>query len=217
MRFPILLLMFFLSIIVNGQNKKDDLGLKQGVWNYKNEEGAIIKKSEFYNDTLIGESLVYYNNGKVQSIRHYNMGVLDGKVITYDSKGGIIDQFSYKNGMLDGHLERYNQNLKLSANFMNGKLDGKFIIYDEKTKINSEIDFKNGCLVSGQRFFDSKGRLITLLVPNSIRDKFVLKVKFDKKGREKKSLKVNLFPDTVYLFGKEYHSSCDSNLNPLNK
>lgn len=161
--FVLLLIFVLIFYKSNGQNKKDSLGHKTGLWvftelpyeTFMNIEPIVL--ATYVNDTLEGSFKVldsnevlryeciyyknlkngvainYFSNGKVKNIYQYSNGIILSQ-ITLDGKGKIYELVEYKNGKKDGY------NLVF---YKNGKISKKDI-YINNTIVEEIIYFSNG-------------------------------------------------------------------------
>lgn len=152
MRFPLILLCFFLSLMAFGQMKDyylhegdtinviDKDSLKQGVWREFYGNGKLKSETVFRNNKKQGLEISWYNSGCVKQETYYNNGQLDGPVTyyTHTCKKELTENF--KNGVKEGLEIAYHSNgrIKSEGNFKKGNLDGVYKVYEKNGKFSFE-------------------------------------------------------------------------------
>lgn len=86
-----------------------------------------VKKSEinYFEDKFHGQHITFYDDGKEQCRKTYNMDVLDGKYIEYHKDGIKLLDCNYKNGLKHGPYKSWKPDgfLVRKTNFNNGNED----------------------------------------------------------------------------------------------
>lgn len=95
---------------VNEQNHKE------GQSNHYSENGNIIWKTYYVNDTLEGPSIEYFPNGKIRLIANFNRGEQNGVLLEYFENGKLKQRSQYKMGFEDGFCQFFYQNGQLKLN-----------------------------------------------------------------------------------------------------
>ncbi|WP_242157871.1 toxin-antitoxin system YwqK family antitoxin [Aestuariivivens sediminis] len=115
-----------------------------GTWTYYQNNGQDLLTVEHYdhNGKLNGERLVYYDNGEVAEIQHYNGGLLDGKSKWFSEDQIVLKEYIYVNGELHGPAKYFDPKGALIAEgeYKKGKKTGIWKFY-EKGKLVEEKDF----------------------------------------------------------------------------
>lgn len=74
------------------------------------ENGEAIKTiCEYINNIKDGEERLFYPNGQLNRVRHWNSGILDGEMLIYYPNGKCYITARYKKGKLKGNYVVYNQ------------------------------------------------------------------------------------------------------------
>ena len=98
-------------------------GEKQGIELNFDENGFLLFKAFYHNNTLHGE-YVTYSKRKVTEVKTYNFGVLEGPLSKFYTSGKIMEESYYMNGQMDGVATWYDQegNVKFKYQYENGEL-----------------------------------------------------------------------------------------------
>ena len=115
-----------------------------GVWKYYQKSSNNLLTLENYDDqgNLIGERLVYYDNGQIAEKQFYKQGKLDGVSTTYSEKNVVLSKLIYSNGLLDGLATYYSPKGELIA-------EG---YYKEDKKVGIWKYYENGKLTEEKNF-----------------------------------------------------------------
>lgn len=120
-----------------------------------------LKKSEgnYYQGKREGRWTYYYEHGgPISQIENYQAGMLDGKVICYDSLGKIISSATFKNDTLTGERIQYYPGTDIvwiKANYLKGLLDGELRTYFESGKLKRLEKYNRGEMISGACYNDA--------------------------------------------------------------
>lgn len=138
------------ELIQSAQNKKDKQGRKQGLWKWyrtkldgsKRLDGLLI----FKNDKKNGRCIRFYESGKIFTIRHYDMDVLDGHSIVYRPNGTIHYEETHVSGKLNGIKRWYDMTgtLNTDEEWKDNIRTGKVIHYYPSGNVLSESYQING-------------------------------------------------------------------------
>ena len=79
-----------------------NLGLKNGLFELYTERGIRRRTTRFVHDDEHGESIEYYDNGKIKSITHYQWGRKFGKCTEFADDGTVVAEYDYTN---DGRVD----------------------------------------------------------------------------------------------------------------
>ena len=87
-----------------------------------------------------------YRYNKLYEKRNYKNGKLDGNVITYDSDGKIVKEFTSSNGKRNGRYTTYftNGQLQKEQEYKDGKEHGYLRTYDKDGVIRQDCYYEDG-------------------------------------------------------------------------
>ena len=156
-------------------------GKKNGLYMEIDENGVLVKKSEYVDDLLEGatylwsrgrltakntyhnglmegEQITCYENGGNQEIAEYKGGLRDGLTTWFDQSGNKVMTIEYKQGLFEGKQETFYKNgmLKSSKEFRNNVQDGPAYEYYESGALKSEAKYKNGQLSGKVKTYQDK-------------------------------------------------------------
>jgi antitoxin component YwqK of YwqJK toxin-antitoxin module len=230
--FSLTVLSFSSLFSQDGANVRDLNNFKQGFWRTKTNHAFI--ECHYLNDTLNGLYRRFFIDGRLAEECSYKKGFLDGDYKLFWKNGQLMVQIYYQNGLAEGIYNAYYENglLWKTINYKNGTFNGKIFLYSKKGKKIFEANFANGILdgyfydyfpngqvhissifedgkmLSGERVYNTAGKLVVLKLPNESRDRLTGLIEYDKNGKEKPRLKfINEKPITYYYFGQEAHKS----------
>lgn len=129
-------LLFLLSPSLYAQNKKDEQGRKQGVWEkYYPDATTLIYRGQFKDDIPYGDFKYYYPSGKIKSIVRHE-GAKRSYAWFYFENEELMSEGLYRDMKKDSLWKNYNaQGYLLSTEvFKNNKLNGErrvFYIQDQ--------------------------------------------------------------------------------------
>ena len=131
---------------VEGINKYNSSGQREGYWEIYNSSNKLILKCNYKNGLLDGPFESYYDNGYIKYNGNYKNDLLDGYLEEYYINGNINSKGNYKNGNQDGYWEDYynNGNIHKKCYYKNGLLDGPFESYYD----NGYIKYKGNYLLN---------------------------------------------------------------------
>lgn len=128
-------------------NRKDNNGLKQGIWRVYADNGLLQKEESFKDDVLHGSYKEYDTKGNITMIMQYVQGniyeekeadSLDIEIRNeYDNQGNLIFSGSYKDNIPVGIHRMYDPDGKVTNAFIydqNGNKSGEGIITNEGKK-----------------------------------------------------------------------------------
>ena len=138
------------------------------------KQANIIKKIDYKNDMIDGQSCVWYKGGRLSCKQEYKEGKQDGRsIICYDNgflqeesdykdgkrhgttiwysyadkmQGNKAVMYTYQNGLFEGLQETYYDDGKVKSQkmFSNNVANGAAIEFYEDGSIKSECTYKNG-------------------------------------------------------------------------
>ena len=165
------LFLFFLftGSVLFAQNKVDEQGRKQGVWEKNRENGKVKYRGQFKDDIPYGKfkyydekgvletvmefknadttlATHYHNNGKKAAYGYYVHHKKEGKWRFYDKKGVLANEQVYKKGKKYGELKVYNLNGTISREtfFVDDIENGYRKTYDSEGVLLTEGEVKDG-------------------------------------------------------------------------
>lgn len=75
---------------------------------YYDGPGGPLKKVAFYkDDEMNGQWLSYYRSGAQWTLRDFNKGKLDGKVLVWEENGLLGKEFTYQNGVMTEKVNHF--------------------------------------------------------------------------------------------------------------
>ncbi|TRX39780.1 toxin-antitoxin system YwqK family antitoxin [Flavobacterium restrictum] len=124
-------------------NFKNDL--LDGVQKYYNPKGNLTEEKSFTNGKLEGTRTAYYENGNVSVIENYKNDALNGNSASYYPNGGKQCEINFTNGERDGILTCLYENgsPKLSMVYAMGKVNGPYVSHNEVGDIKESSVYKN--------------------------------------------------------------------------
>lgn len=149
------------------QRRKKDFA-KEGFYQRFRADGSKAEEANYLNDSLQGERKYFYPNGKVESIEHYQMGVIHGKFEAFYEDGTHKVEQTFVNGALEGESLAYYPNGQLKERVMlkNNDENGPFTEYYENGKLKAEGSYlpsEDGPLEEGElKEYDENGELIRI-------------------------------------------------------
>jgi antitoxin component YwqK of YwqJK toxin-antitoxin module len=150
-------------------NRKDEKGLKQGLWRDYYENGDIKSEAYYENDLLTGSYKEYDENGNIRVLLQYAKGTIvedqDTAALeidirnTYDDQGNLTYSGSYRNDIPVGIHRMYDNTGKVINGILydnEGKKSGEGIITNEGKKEGEwKYYFQNGGVRASGRFVNN--------------------------------------------------------------
>ena len=138
-------------------------GLREGKWTTYYE--SILyqiriddKNKDVLNDLLNGKNSFFR---KVNTVRNYKNGKMDGISLGYDFLGTIRFSALYRENQLNGTYIVYeNEKPKNIYSYKNDKLDGMWISFFEGGTIELLCNYKEGKQFGDWDLFDEEGNII---------------------------------------------------------
>ena len=102
-------------------------GRKNGLYIEIDKTGALVRKAEYKDDILHGESCTWYRGGRLAKMNTYKDGQMDGSQIICYERGGNQEVSNYKEGQRDGVTTWYDENGKklMTIDYKAGRFEGK--------------------------------------------------------------------------------------------
>ncbi len=117
-----------------------------GEWIYYHNNSDKIMTKETYNNEglLVGDKLVYFENGQIAEQLFYVNGKEDGNAKNFSEKGIVLKDFNYKDGNLHGLYKDYTSkgDLVVEGQFKNNKKHGIWKYY-ENGELSKEKNYSN--------------------------------------------------------------------------
>ncbi len=136
---------------------------KEGLLEKYNQEGILVEKAEYINDTLHGSRIIYSEQGDTQIVETYLMGSFNGPFKAYYENGNIELIGHYRNDTMHGIWKKYYPSGGLMENvtFENNRENGPFVEYYENGKLKAEGEYYKGDNEHGLlRLYNEDGKLI---------------------------------------------------------
>ena len=117
-----------------------------------------------------GETLFYYEDGKMKSKEFYVNGLRTGEVVYYYPNGNIEMTFSEKNGKHEGVSYKYyeNGNISLKGFWKNDEKAGTWIDYNKDGTVSSTEFFSSDMPIETTAKVQSNTNIIPKKSPNAI-------------------------------------------------
>lgn len=119
-----------------------------------------LEEGTYINGKLEGEYRIF-DRGKIEWIKLYKNGKLDGVSKKFFFDGRITCIEPYKDGELNGIYKKFykNGNLQEESHYKAGKLDGKQKLFNNKGTLYIDADYKDGELSGIYKKFYENGNL----------------------------------------------------------
>lgn len=119
-----------------------------GVVEYSIGNGPVGQEESFKNGKKHGTSIVWYVNGRKESLSTYKNGKRDGKDISWYENGRKSEEINYKNDLVDGKYTAWFSNgyREQESFYKNGKLHGRSVGWEKDGTKSYENFYKNGKL-----------------------------------------------------------------------
>lgn len=117
---------------------------KQGLWEFFDADGRLIRFENYKDNLLNGESKVYFANGQISHEMIFLNDKMNGPFTEYTVEGKISKKGTYKNGIYDGNIVvNYDSGKKKEeGKFVNGLREGSWNFYLETGLPELTIWFK---------------------------------------------------------------------------
>jgi antitoxin component YwqK of YwqJK toxin-antitoxin module len=86
---------------------------------------------------ISGRHLTFYENGNIETLGNYRLGIKHGLWVSYNSDGKVLSQ----------------------AYYTDGRKDGAWKVWDANGTLRCEMFYKNGKRVKTWKFYDETGAL----------------------------------------------------------
>jgi antitoxin component YwqK of YwqJK toxin-antitoxin module len=146
------------------QRRKDQK--KEGKYERFHENGQLLEQANYVNDSLHGERIFFYADGKKESVEQFDHGTQSGEYVKYREDGTVAIRQTYANGLLNGKSIKYYPNGKVEeeVTMQGGGENGPFREFYDSGIIKTEGNYlflDDEALEHGElREYDSTGTLI---------------------------------------------------------
>tara|TARA_B100000809_G_scaffold119961_2_gene118201 strand:- start:3171 stop:3749 length:579 start_codon:yes stop_codon:yes gene_type:complete len=128
---------YFTDYFIDGLKLKKGMSLKEKSDKFEGEviyyrEGVYVSERILYrNGSAYGEHRIYYNSGKLESIKNYDFGVLQGLSKVYFEDGVLKETGIYTNNERNDEWKVYypNGKLKEQGHYKEGNRIGVWKVY----------------------------------------------------------------------------------------
>ena len=149
------------------ERRKKDFA-REGRYQRFNPEGKLLEEAHYRNDSLDGERRLFYTNGQVDVVEHYDNGTFSGKYQKFSDKGALMLEQVFEKGQIEGPSIAYYANGTVAEKvmFKNGEENGPFTEYYSSGVLKTEggyVPGEDGPLEDGElREYDSTGTLVRI-------------------------------------------------------
>ncbi len=137
-------ILFFLVLIISFSAYSQDTINKNLYKKFYYENGKVSSEGYIKNGKPDGYWKTYYEDGTLKSEGNRLNFELDSLWKFYNEKGEIVVNIKYKNGLKNGLRITYNENEKISENFVGNIKQGLTTVYYPSGKIKKTTNFKDG-------------------------------------------------------------------------
>lgn len=160
-------------------NHTDEMGMKQGYWIKKDDQGSLIYRGFFKDNFPIGEFIRYYKDGTVKSRMNYLPDRKTVEVKHYYANGKLAAEGRYYIQKKDGewrYYSFYEDFLSYREQYNHGVKEGESIKYYPDGKVAEVLNWENGQKHGKwlQYFPDGGPKLEAHYVKNKLNGPFVV-------------------------------------------
>src|SRR5690554_5808789 len=159
------------------------------------ENGYLVKKEEYINDTIVGRAYTYYpdSSQQVKTETPYKNSLKDGIAFRYSKDGRLIELITYTRGFLKDREE-------INQLDEQGRKQGIWKTYYENNRLKQETRYKDGKLNGYEKNYTADGKLhsATLYISGEIQDNeeniadFEVRNEYYPSGKIKRKITYNL-------------------------
>ncbi len=120
---------------------------RTGEWKWWNRKGVLMRKSNFVDDIIDGESVFYFDDGSINRREEWKMGKRHGVVESYYSEGNAMKmQVSWDNGDRHGISQQWYGDGQLMAKyeFLRNERHGTVEEWHENGQKKVKASYRNG-------------------------------------------------------------------------
>ncbi len=135
---------------------------REGTYQRYNTQGELVEQAEYRNDSLIGERILFYENGDTQIVETYRNGAFEGPYRLYYEGGPVQQEGRYVNNVMEGEWKGYypSGQLKEVVTFRNNTENGPFREWHENGQLKAEGTYRDGDNEHGElKLYDEQGEL----------------------------------------------------------
>ena len=131
------------QLLAEGLFKKEK---RDSIWTFYTGDKILLQREGYQNGIKHGESILYYENGKVAERKTYVNDQLQGPWTQAYDDGTPKAKGNYKNDLLDGEVLYYGLTGKLAAKGMmvNGLKEGVWYFFDLDGKLERKATYHQG-------------------------------------------------------------------------
>jgi antitoxin component YwqK of YwqJK toxin-antitoxin module len=142
MRYLLALLIFLPTLVFAQTNQTDANGLRQGLWQKKQDNGRLIYEGNFKNDKPVGEWKRYHPGGQVKAIIEYKGDTAYTQL--FDVWRKKVAEGNYVNQQKEGVWKIYkNGQLTADEEYKHGVKNGKSHQYYDTGEVMEEKEWVN--------------------------------------------------------------------------
>lgn len=109
------------------------------------DSGAVREVAQIRGEELHGEVVLHREDGSIECRSHFNDGLLDGTVETFDERDELIQTADYVKGQLDGEVVAFeNRRPTTRMTVRGGKQEGPTLTYDAAGRVTGRFEFVGG-------------------------------------------------------------------------
>lgn len=147
-------------------------GKKEGRHEHYNEGSSrYLEYFHTYSKGILhGESVEYYNNGQIKTIRKYVDGLMEGAEVSYSHDGDILSKGSYLKGQKTGNWISYDRKtlkVRSQGDYLNDKEHGIWQTFFYNGDLKSEKRYINGKV--DESFVSTKAIVVPCPNPDALR------------------------------------------------
>ncbi len=150
------------KVIVEYERRKSDFSKHGWYKGYYTDGPQLREEAQYKDNKLEGERILFYKNGKPESVEIYQNGVFEGPYKMYYPNGQLGQEGMYINGAMSGDWKFYHDTgvLKEVVFFKDNNENGPFKEYHKNGKISIEGTYENGNYEVGElKKYDESGTL----------------------------------------------------------
>ncbi len=145
MRITLLIFIFIPFIALSQINQKDNNGLRQGLWQKKQDNGKMLYEGNFKDGKPIGEWKRYHPGGRIKAIINYQSDSDSAFTQLFDELGKKVAEGNYIDQKKEGNWIYYSKNRKIAEEyFLKGIKNGMSKKYYDTGELMETADWVNG-------------------------------------------------------------------------
>lgn len=138
--------------------------IADGVLTIRDLDGNAVHSGMVKKGMRVGEWTTFYANGKIENVRNYQNGIIEGKVSEYSDNGLIRSEKFFSQGMRDGRGTYYQpQNKQVAIDYsIKDSGTGPYVTFHEDGSIKSETYLVDGLYQYPIKNYNKDGKLISI-------------------------------------------------------